>query len=161
MKGKKSDEKSNKKDTKWWFIMSGNSKKVVNWFLFPLWLPHGNKWASCQSAELISGGPRLLINEMWEDKKTAVSGATAYPQSLTAFSDWANHPIVPQHFESGILTARRKRLNRTENCISFLSPLPSPLSPTSNLAPLPPVFFFHNASCAIHLAHFNGSLIII
>lgn len=93
--------KAKKKNTNQWFLMLGNSKKVVNWFRFPLWLPRGNKWASCQSAQLISRGPRLLINEMWEDKKTAASGATAYPQSLTAFSDWANHPIVPQHFESG------------------------------------------------------------
>jgi len=46
---------------------------------------------------------------MWEDKKTAVSRARAYPQSFTASSDWANHPIVPQHFESRLFNGMRRR----------------------------------------------------
>lgn len=84
-------QRANKGNTKRRFIMSGKGAEVVNWFLFHFWLPRGNK---ADNLPDWFGGLRLLINEMWKDKKTAHNPSLLFliglitPLSLSAFESW-------------------------------------------------------------------------
>ena len=140
----------------------------------------GHKWASCQSALLAPAARGWWLNEMQEDKKPVLRCGTVYPQSFTllfffffSFSDWANHPIVPRPLPAplwlvGATEHRQREVERVEEitrktafCYGFIflpSFLPSLPSQTRDHY----LRFSRNAHIrAIHLAHFNGSLIII
>lgn len=142
---KRRRRESNKKNTKRWFIMLGNSVKVVNWFLSLSDCHMGtNEWAA-NLLNWFRGASGCWLMKCGRTKRRLWAAPTHNPSLL--FLIGLITPLSLRAPSLGFLRARRKRATegitqKTAFPFFFFPQIlpPSPLSAVSNLAPLPPVF---------------------
>lgn len=149
-----------------WFIMSGYCVKVVNWFLSPSSDCYmGTNERAAGLLNWFQGAPGCWLVKCGRTKRQLWAALQPTHNPPLLFLIELITPLSPEPFKPGYVfffsfTTKKKNnsdgKDHTGNCISFSSPIFS-----SSFLPYQILHHYFHASCVIHLAHFNGSLIII